>query len=150
MHIPTKTSHYGHLTEYGVEYFGCENILRKRLSRYLKEWLTTGIMTQHKSIYSDLKSHKGSMELDILNALIWVQGQRLEEMKCGKSQWLSHKTSDSFCLFPENIHLRKTYDMSASIHFYSYFLAVAMCYSNIKQVSLNTQTYHVEEITTFR
>lgn len=43
-------------------------------------------MTQHKSIYSDLKSHKDSMELDILNPLIWVQGQRLEEMKCGKSQ----------------------------------------------------------------
>lgn len=43
-------------------------------------------MTQYKSIYSDLKSHKDSMELDILNALIWLQGQRLEEMKCGKSQ----------------------------------------------------------------
>lgn len=37
MHIATKTSHYSHFTEYGVEYFGHENILRKRLSIYLKE-----------------------------------------------------------------------------------------------------------------
>lgn len=37
MHIATKTSHYSHFTEYGVEYFGRENILRKRLNIYLKE-----------------------------------------------------------------------------------------------------------------
>lgn len=60
----------------------------------LQEWLTTGFMTQHKSISSDLKSHKDGMELDILNAVMWVQGQRLEEMKCGKSQWFSHKADN--------------------------------------------------------
>lgn len=125
MHIPTKTSHYGHLTEYGVKYFGCENILRKRLSIYLKEWLTTGIMTQHKSIYSDLKSHKDSMELDILNALIWVQGQRSEEMKCGKRQWFSHKTSNSFCQFSENIHLRKTWYVS--FHTFLFLFSCCCC-----------------------
>lgn len=123
MHIPTKTSHYSHLTEYGVEYFGCENTLRKRLSMYLKEWLTTGIMTQHKSIYCDLKSHKDSMELDILNALIWGQGQRLEEMKCGKSQWFSHKTSNSFSLFAEKIHLRKTWHVS----FHTFLFLFSCC-----------------------
>lgn len=91
IHTPTKTSHYWPfhriwgwilwMWEYTAG--GIECIL-KRMT------LSTGFMTQHKSIYSDLKSHKDSTELDILNTLIWVQGQRLEEMKCGKNQWFSH------------------------------------------------------------
>lgn len=50
-------------------------------------------------------------------------------------------------VFREDPSLGKKYDMSASIHFCSYFLAVAVCYSNTKPVSLSTQTCHVEEIT---
>lgn len=122
------------LTEQGVAYFSCENTPNKRLGYILTR------VTHHRLRDPAQKHLLWPQEqqrrhgIGCFTCADMAQGQRLEEMKCGKNKWFSHRTDNQFCSFRDRTHLQRkmTPFPHASVLIFL-MCAAALNYFNIKQ-----------------